>query len=121
LSGKLPASADPHGSEAALSGNRTLGRLASRSGPLGDETFTYDNYSRLQEQRLDGITIASLIYDAYGRLYTVVYPTAGKQRLYIIRDTLGRTVGQQYVLGDGTTTLYDNVVRSQQLAFVPKP
>ena len=91
----------------------TLGRLARRTGPLGTETFIYDIYSRLREQRLDGVTLAGLSYDAYSRLSAVQYPTAGQQRLTIVRDTLGRVTGQFYALGDGAGRVSDHVTRSQ--------
>ena len=91
----------------------SLGRLAGRNGPLGVESFTYDAYSRLISQKLDGVIMATLAYDGYGRLSTVRYPTAGKQQLTIARDALGRSVGQDYLLGDGTTKLSDRVIRSQ--------
>jgi RHS repeat-associated protein len=91
----------------------TLGRLATRVSAMGTETYSYDNYNRLAAQILDGVTLASPTYDAYGRLATVTYPTAGQQQLTISRDTLGRTTGQDYTLGNGTTHLSDAVTRSQ--------
>lgn len=91
-----------------------FGRMSGRSGPLGTEVFVYDNLNRLSEQKLDGTTIAVPHYDAYSRLNSVDYPTAGSQKLSAIaRDDLGRTVGQTFTLGDGTTTKADSVTRSQ--------
>ena len=91
----------------------TLGRLASRSGPLGAETFTYDSYSRLSTHRLDGVTLAIVAYDLFGRVGAVKYPTAGKLRLDIVRDSVGRTIGSDYLLGDAVAKVSDRVVRSQ--------
>ncbi len=91
----------------------SLGRLSSRSGPLGAEGFTYDSYNRLTTQTLDGVTQAVPSYDGYGRLSGVTYPTAGSQALAISRDSLGRTVGMDYTLGNGTTHVTDAVTRSQ--------
>ncbi len=53
-----------------------LGRLQSRNGPLGNEQFTYDNYNRLTEQKLDGTTYATTTYDAYSRIQDVTYNQA---------------------------------------------
>ena len=91
----------------------TVGRLSSRTGPLGLEEFTYDNYNRLTSQKLDSVVQAVPSYDAYGRLASVTYPTAGSLGLAISRDTLGRTTGTDYTLGNGTTHLADSITRSQ--------
>lgn len=91
----------------------SLGRISARSGPLGTEKFTYDAYSRPIEQRLDGETLAVSSYDAFGRLDDVRYPTAGQQRLRIGRDALGRINRMGYTLGNGSSTVSDEVVRSQ--------
>ncbi|MGH7196941.1 MAG: PA14 domain-containing protein [Candidatus Saccharimonadales bacterium] len=90
-----------------------LGRVQSRTGPLGLEEFTYDNYDRLTAQKLDSTTYAVPSYDAYGRLDAVAYPTAGSLAAAITRDSLGRTTGLDYTLGDGTVHLTDTVIRSQ--------
>ncbi|HUS25895.1 MAG TPA: RHS repeat-associated core domain-containing protein [Nevskiaceae bacterium] len=116
LLGRTTSYADAN-SQTTTSNYDSLGRLASRSGPLGGETFTYDNYNRLTDQQLDSVSVAKPYYDAYGRLDHVDYPTAGassgKQVLTITRDSLGRTTGQTYTLGNGTTTVADNVNHSQ--------
>ena len=91
----------------------TLGKLTARSGPLGNEAFTYDTVDRLTEQKLDNVTIAVPHYDQYSRIESVDYPTAGTQKFgSITRDTLGRTTGYTYNLGDGTTAS-SSVTRSQ--------
>jgi RHS repeat-associated protein len=91
-----------------------FGRMSGRTGPLGAETFSYDSYNRLSDQKLDGTTIATPHYDSYGRLSGVDYPTANNLKLSsIARDDLGRTTGRGYTLGDGTTTRSDTVTRSQ--------
>jgi len=90
-----------------------LGRLTQRTSPVGVETFIYDNFDKLIEQKLDGTTIAVPHYDQYGRLASVDYPTAGQQKLgSITRDNNGRTTGYSYTLGDGSTAS-DSVGRSQ--------
>lgn len=90
-----------------------LGRMSGRSGPLGTEGFTYNNYNQLTGQSLNSVTLASPTYDSYGRLSNVTYPTAGSLALAIGRDTLGRENSVTYTLGNGTTQLADSVSLSQ--------
>ena len=112
LLGRTTSYTDANGQTTTTSYD-TLGRLASRSGPLGAEAFVYDNYNKLTSQKLDNVVIATPSYDTSGRLSGVTYPTAGSQALAISRDTLGRTIGTDYTLGNGTTHLTDTVTRSQ--------
>ncbi len=90
-----------------------LGRVSQRVSALGTETFVYDNYNRLTDQKLDNTIYATVAYDAYNRIDHVDYPNAGQQRLTLARDTLGRLNTLTYRLGDGTTTVSDTVNRSQ--------
>jgi RHS repeat-associated protein len=53
-----------------------LGRVVQRVSPMGMETYVYDNYNRLTEQRLDGTTYATVAYDAYSRIQDVTYNQA---------------------------------------------
>lgn len=80
------------------------GRLASRSGPLGNEVFTYDDYNRLVDQKLDGTVYAHVVYDAYSRISHVDYPSAGQQKVTYARDTLGRFNGLTYQGSSATTS-----------------
>ncbi|MEU6351012.1 PA14 domain-containing protein [Streptomyces sp. NPDC047072] len=112
LLGRTTSYTDANGQTTTTSYD-SLGRVSGRAGPLGTEAFTYDNYNRLTAQKLDGTTIASPSYDAYGRLSGVTYPTAGAQTLAVSRDSLGRTIGLDYTLGNGTTHVTDTVTRSQ--------
>jgi RHS repeat-associated protein len=91
----------------------SYGKLIARSGPLGTEAFTYDTYNRLVDQKLDSITYGHNVYDSYGRIDYVTYPTAGSQKVTFGRDVLGRMNTYTYTLGNGTTTIVDAVVRSQ--------
>ncbi|PLS82059.1 hypothetical protein CYG49_00285 [Candidatus Saccharibacteria bacterium] len=92
----------------------SLGRLVKRTGPLALEEFVYDSFDRLIQQKIDGAIVAVPQYDQFGRLSRVDYPTAGQQKLdAITRDDSGRTTGLSYTLGDGTTKVSDQVVRSQ--------
>lgn len=80
-----------------------FGRIASRTGPLGYESFVYDNYGRLTQQKLDAVTYASAAYDQYSRLHSVEYPNAGGQKLVINYDALGRENGRTYYQGGSQT------------------
>jgi RHS repeat-associated protein len=112
LLGRTTSYTDAHGQTTTTSYD-TLGRMSSRSGPLGAEAFVYDNYDRLTEQKLDATTMAAPHYDTYGRVDYVTYPTAGQQKLTIARDTLGRVNSQAYTMGNGTAGPADTVTRSQ--------
>ncbi len=90
-----------------------FGKLTQRVSPLGTETYDYDSYDRLVDQKLDGVTYATVTYDTYGRIDHVDYNNAGSMRLTLGRDTLGRTNSMTYRMGDGTTTVSDTVNRSQ--------
>jgi len=91
-----------------------LGRMSSRSSSkLGLEEFTYDNFDRLINYKLDGITYSTSSYDNHGRLSQVTYPNAGQQKVVVGLDSLGRENALTYTLGNGTTTVADTVVRSQ--------
>jgi RHS repeat-associated protein len=112
LLGRTKSYTDAHGNTTNTTYD-SLGRLSGRTGPLGTEEFVYDNYNRLTSQKLDSTVIASPSYDSYSRLSGVTYPTAGSQALAISRDSLGRTTGVDYTLGNGTTHLSDSITRSQ--------
>lgn len=88
-------------------------QLVKRTGTLGVEEFTYNQYGLLVSQKLDGVTLANITYDQYGRLSHVDYPTAGAQALDSLdHDELGRTTAYNWKLGDGTL-VKDSVTRSQ--------
>lgn len=90
-----------------------FGKLTQRVSPLGTETYVYDSYNRLSQQKLDGTTYATVTYDSYGRIDYVDYNNASSMRMTIGRDTLGRTNSMTYRMGDGTTTVSDTVNRTQ--------
>ncbi len=80
------------------------GRVASRTSPVGTESFTYDSYNRLVDQLLDGTVYAHVSYDQYSRVETVSYPAAGRQKVTYARDALGRLSGLSYDTSGGSTT-----------------
>jgi RHS repeat-associated protein len=80
----------------------SLGRLTTKTSDLGTEAFVYDDYNKLTQQKLDGTIVAVPAYDQYGRLDHVDYPDAGRQRLNLSRDMLGRTAGMSYDLPTGS-------------------
>lgn len=86
------------------------GRLSTRNGPLGNETFIYDSYNRLIEQKLGSTSYAKITYDEFNRISKVDYP--GNQKLSTItRDELGRVNSQIFTLANGST-IGDQVTRS---------
>lgn len=85
------------------------GKLTQRVGPLGTETYEYDNYDRLTKQKLDGVTFATVTYDQFSRISNVQY-AAGINLSGITRDTLGRENGNTYTLASGQT-LTDSINR----------
>lgn len=112
LLGRTTSYTDVHG-QTTTSTYNDLGQLTQRQGPLGTEVFVYNNLGRLTEQKLDSVILAVPHYDSFGRVSSVDYPTAGTQKLgAITRDSLGRTTGLTWNLGDGST-VSDSVTRSQ--------
>ena len=89
------------------------GELSRQYGDMGEEVYYYDSYRRLAQELFNGVTYATVTYDNYGRIDHVDYNNAGQMRLTLGRDALGRTNAMTYRLGDGTTTVVDNVVRTQ--------
>lgn len=90
-----------------------LGRVLQRVSDLGTETYVYDNYNRLTDQKLDNVIYATVSYDAYSRIDHIDYPNGNQLRLTLGRDNLGRTNSVTYRMGDGTTTVSDTVTRTQ--------
>jgi RHS repeat-associated protein len=81
----------------------TQGLLTSRSGPLGNESFVYDQYDRLIDQKLDNVIYAHVTYDQYGRTDSVTYPAAGQQKVQYGRDDLGRNNNLTYTIQTDAT------------------
>lgn len=86
-----------------------FGKLAQRTSPLGTETYVYDQFDRLTQQKLDGVTMATVTYDEFNRVQKVDYP-AGMSLSSITRDTLGRENGNTFTLATGQT-LTDQIER----------
>ena len=90
-----------------------LGRVTSKASPMGTQTFTYDNYNRLSDEKLDAVDLAQPSYDQYGRLQTVTYPSAGTLHETIGYDsTTGAESTLTHTLSNGTS-ITDTVTRSQ--------
>lgn len=78
------------------------GRVTARSGPLGAEAYTYDDFDRLVTQKLDNITYATVTYDSFSRISRVDYNNAGILKLESVgRDNLQRLTGLSYRVTDG--------------------
>jgi RHS repeat-associated protein len=91
----------------------SLGRMTQRVSPVGTETFVYDSYNRLTDQKLDSTTYATVTYDSYSRVDKVDYPNANSLRSTMGYDSLGRNNSYTYRMGNGTTTIADTITKSQ--------
>ncbi len=89
------------------------GHLVKRTSGLGVETYVYDNVDRLTDQKLDGVTMATVSYDAYSRITGVQYQTG--LRLDLTREStatgLGRLTKRTYTTST-SQVLSDEVVRA---------
>lgn len=54
----------------------SLGRVMSEASPMGTKTYAYDDYNRITDVKLDNTDLAQPVYDSYGRLSNVTYPSA---------------------------------------------
>lgn len=81
----------------------SFGRPASRTSDVGVESYVYDEYSRLTQQKLDATPYALITYDQYNRVTSLEYPNANGQKMVVSRDTLGRVVGQNFYAGGSAT------------------
>lgn len=111
LLGRVNAYTDARGNT-TFSSYDNLEQLVSRSGPLGNETFSYDSIGKLVEQRVDGEVVAVPSYDEFTRVKAVMFPSAGGLRLDISRDEFQRLSELKYTFANGET-IRDFVARSQ--------
>lgn len=75
--------------------------LIKRESIVGDEEYRYDQYDRLTEYKLDGLTYSTLTYDQFGQVATVTYPN-GASLSHIGRDQLDRENKVEFSLADDT-------------------
>lgn len=80
-----------------------LGKLISRTSPIGVENYEYDTYDRLTKQKLDGVTFATITYDQFSRLSNVLSP-AGISLSSIGRDALQRENSTTFTIGSETVS-----------------
>lgn len=71
------------------------GKLTGRSSPVGAESYDYDQYNRLIDQKLDGVTFTTISYDDFSRIQSIQYP-AGISLQPAVRDSLGRVTKVTY-------------------------
>ena len=112
LLGRTTSYTDVYGQWTGYEYNST-GQLSRKFGDMGEEIFYYDSYHRMANHVFDGVTYATVYYDAYSRVDHIDYNNAGQMRLTPGRDSLGRTNTKTYRMGDGTTTVVDTVNRTQ--------
>lgn len=104
LLGRIRSFRDTHGTMTDTSYN-SLGQVSQRLSKLGTETYQYDSYGRLTSYMLDTIMLATIIYDTFGRVQEIVYPSikdpTTNQPLKLNtpkRDQLERLSGLSYTL-----------------------
>ncbi|HRF28045.1 MAG TPA: PA14 domain-containing protein [Candidatus Saccharibacteria bacterium] len=108
LLGRMVAYTDAKGNQTTYSYD-WLGKATAKNSPIGEETFTYDNYDRLTTHKLDGSTFATVHYDQYSRIESVDYP-AGLTLDELQRDSLSRVNKATFTAN--STTISDEVTRS---------
>jgi RHS repeat-associated protein len=86
-----------------------MGKVISKVSLLGTETYTYDQYYRVTEYKLNNVVYAKPTYDAFSRVSNIEYPQAKdtanntlKLQAYI-RDNLQRVTGATYRFANNTT------------------
>ncbi|MBX6333980.1 hypothetical protein IRY61_01405, partial [Candidatus Saccharibacteria bacterium] len=121
LLGRTVASTDVFGYTTTITYD-SHGRVIQKQSIKGTETVAYDNFDRVVEYKLDGVTYATIAYDQYSRITNVDYPAAtdgtGNLKLSEIkRDATQEIKGAIYTFSDGTT--YDETVsRTLQTGMV---
>lgn len=112
LLGRVVKYRDVHDDETTTTYDQ-FGKITQRVSPVGTETFDYDTYNRLTNQKLDGTIYATVYYDAYSRIDHVSYPAAGQMKTTPGYDSMLRNNSVTYTLGDGTTSISDTATLSQ--------
>ncbi len=112
LFGRTTRYRDVHDDE-TLTTYDQYGKLTQRVSPIGTEVFTYDSYNRLLTQKLDGTTYATVAYDQYSRVDHVDYNNAGQMKATPGYDSMQRTNGLTYLMGNGTTSISDSATLTQ--------
>jgi RHS repeat-associated protein len=91
------------------------GRAIKKVSPLGIEEYTYDQYDRLVDTKLDSTVYATVSYDnTTGRIAEVVYPALGNTKSATTRDVYERTNKISYTLGSGTTGTTGMIISDEQ-------
>tara|TARA_B100001245_G_scaffold236403_1_gene227208 strand:+ start:2964 stop:8984 length:6021 start_codon:yes stop_codon:yes gene_type:complete len=117
LLGRVVSATDVWGNSYSMTFD-DYGNVTEKVTPLGTEEFTYNTLYQLTDYELDGITLATITYDGYGRVDTIVYPEAHDgvgdplELTQVKRDNMERVTGVSYVTSDGKT-LDETVVLSQ--------
>jgi RHS repeat-associated protein len=75
LLGRAISSTDTFGNVSTVAYD-AQGRLASKTTPLGTESYTYDNLDRVTEYKHDNTKYATVAYDQYSRIQDVTYNQA---------------------------------------------
>lgn len=86
----------------------SLGRVTTKTSPVGTETMSFDAYSRPVTYSLGGKAYATVAYDAYSRVQNVQYPQSKNATGTVLkleqvkRDNRQRSNGVTFRFSDGT-------------------
>ncbi len=78
LLGRAVSATDVFGNTSTVAYD-TLGRVSTKTSPIGAEGYTYDTYSRVTEYLRGGVKYATITYDAYSRVQDIIYNQAQGQ------------------------------------------
>jgi RHS repeat-associated protein len=102
LLGRAVSYTDANG-DTTTSAYDNLGRMTSQTSGMGTETYTYNNYNQITDEKLGSNDLAWPAYDQYGRLVSVSYPSAGALGTTINYDpTTGTEISENYNLSAAT-------------------
>ena len=90
-----------------------VGQLSDTQGPAGLVHSDFWPSGRVKTVQLDGTTVATPAYDAFGRFLRANYSN-GSVLSPLVRDTLGRITGSTFKAADGSTLTSDAITYSLQ-------
>ncbi|HSE29550.1 MAG TPA: PA14 domain-containing protein [Candidatus Saccharimonadales bacterium] len=117
LLGRAVSSIDVFGNVSTLAYDN-LGRVTTKTSPIGTEGFSYDTYGRPTEYLLNSVKYATTTYDQYSRVQDITYDQAkdasnNKLKLeQLKRDSLDRNTGAVFRFSNGLA-FDESVTRSQ--------
>jgi RHS repeat-associated protein len=94
-----------------------IGRVSSQSSQMGNQTFTYDSYSRVTDEKIGSTDLAQTTYDSFGRPSSVTYPTSSPLAVSLVYNpNTGAAATETYTMKNSagsTITVSDAAAYSQ--------